>query len=461
MRLWVRKPGNQTIKRRSLLSQAGTPTNSTAATAAAAVAPKKSTQTVPDSTYEISGRRLLQQQSPARRLNQNVSDTVAAPTIPLLLFSDPYLQAAAAAAAVAETAAAEAAYAAGPEPEKADALGADSAEAEAQEAAALNPLQLEPMLLAAARYRSMALASEIAAGEYDPALLEQFVAPGNSSGSGSGSGSGDDSGDGGKAPALAVPGSLDYYLYGDNKLVDSGQDYSACRAAGRCWFVCWLLLPPLQHAACVPPARDGCCSACLPFLKKGQLIGASALPRCRRVPQQRPHSVCVQVRMPAGVANSGKAPVAWSTWPYFQPPSYHPHTHPSTPPPLRRRVSAVGNGWIELERALPYDMRVKWEVCVLLGTAHHRLCILADSCACPAATAALAAWLLPSHPSVHQPRPSSAFCSPACRSPCFTSLCPACSTAAWRASPWSLSGVSCCASWAPEGHRLGARSAQA
>ena len=157
MRLWVRKPGNQTIKRRSLLSQAGTPTNSTAATAAAAVAPKKSTQTVPDSTYEISGRRLLQQQRPARRLNQNVSDTVAAPTIPLLLFSDPYLQAAAAAAAVAETAAAEAAYAAGPEPEKADALGADSAEAEAQEAAALNPLQLEPMLLAAARYGSMAL----------------------------------------------------------------------------------------------------------------------------------------------------------------------------------------------------------------------------------------------------------------------------------------------------------------
>jgi hypothetical protein len=251
VRLWVRKPGNQTIKRRSLLSQTGATANSTVNTAATA-ALQKFTQTVPDSTYEIAGRSLLQQQGPARRLKQDMSDTVAAPTIPLLLFSDPYLQAAAAAAAVAETAAAEAAYAAGPEPEKADALGTDPVEAEAEEEAALNPLQLEPMLLAAARYGSMALASEIAAGEYDPAWLELAVAPGNSS---SGSGSGDESDTGGKAPALAVPGSLDYYLYGDNKLVDSGKDYSACCAGGCCYLT----------AACLLPARACCCSAAWRF----------------------------------------------------------------------------------------------------------------------------------------------------------------------------------------------------
>ena len=293
VRLWVRKPGNQTIKRRSLLSQAGTPPNSTAATtAAAAPAPNKPTRTVPDSTYEIAGRRLLQQQ---RRLNQDGPEAAAAPTIPLLLFSDPYLQAAAAAAAVAETAAAEAAYAAGPEPDKADALGTDPAQAEAEEQEALNPLQLEPMLLAAARYGSMALATEIAAGEYDPALLlEQFGAPGNSSTSSSG---GDGDGSDGKAPALAVPGSLDYYLYGDNKLVDSGQDYSACTT----------LLLAAHAASCL---LAGCCNpaACRLPSARPLLLLLSALACSESVAADCLHSAPPLLQMCSPAATTSDSP---------------------------------------------------------------------------------------------------------------------------------------------------------
>ncbi|EFN53338.1 hypothetical protein CHLNCDRAFT_137066 [Chlorella variabilis] len=237
VRLWASNPGNRSQRRRSLLSLkaglaagAATPANLTAAQ---------------------SGRRLA----------SDGDDDSSASGAPLRLFQDPYLQAAVAAAAAAEAKAAAAAAEAGPEPDKADALSADpvaAALAAEQEAAELNPLQLDAMLLAAARYGSMALAAEIADGEYDPAWLEEFAS--NVEGGGGGDEGGDEGGE--RAPAQAVPGSLDYYLYGDSRAVDSGADYN--------------VFPKSDH-----------------------------------------------IRMAS-------------------------------------RVSAVGDGWIELERPLPWDMREQW-----------------------------------------------------------------------------------------------------
>lgn len=191
--------------RRSLLSlEAGL-------RAGAAVAANSSTAADAAARFSAAtGRRLTQQ---AQAFSTD---------IPVRLFQDPYLQAAVAAAANAETAAAQQTADEGPEPDRADALSVDpvaTALAAEQQAAALNPLQLDPALLAAARYSTMALATEIAEGAYDPAWLEQFTSGGSSGGGGGGEG-------GEKAPALAVPGSLDYYLYGDNPAVDSGANYS-------------------------------------------------------------------------------------------------------------------------------------------------------------------------------------------------------------------------------------------
>jgi len=143
--------------------------------------------------------------------------------MPLLLFQDPYLQAAVAAAAAAETAAAEAAYAAPAEPEKVDA-SSFTEEALAEEAAALNPLHLEPMVLAAARHATDAILSELQDGDLSADLLAALTAGGTN---GSTNGSTSDPGLG-RTDAAAVPGSLDFYLYGDNAKVDSGKDYGEC-----------------------------------------------------------------------------------------------------------------------------------------------------------------------------------------------------------------------------------------
>ncbi|KAL4458888.1 hypothetical protein ABPG75_013753 [Micractinium tetrahymenae] len=216
---------------------------------------------------KLSGRRLLTEDTPAAAPSPAMPDgTSAAPaTLPLRLFEDPYVEAAVAAAAAAENAAAAAAAAAGPEgPDPGTVLGqsADPAvQAAAEEAqdAALNPLNLEPMVRAAARHAFDAIASEIADGDFPADLLAELTGrtnasslPGNSSGWE----------DPEKVPALAVSGSLDYYLYGDNPNVDSGENYN--------------VFPTSDH-----------------------------------------------IRMAS-------------------------------------RVAAIGNGWIELERPLPWDLREKW-----------------------------------------------------------------------------------------------------
>ena len=115
----------------------------------------------------------------------------------------------------------------------------------------------------------------------------------------------------------------------------------------------------------------------------------------------------------------------------------------------------MGKGWIELERALPYDMRVKWEVGVLpvycLCTAWHRLFSLGWQLTLPCRLFCLPSLACtrctgrPCHPIRPRPAILLRLLLPR-RSPCCTSLCPPCSTAAWRASQWSSSGVSCSAS---------------
>jgi hypothetical protein len=181
VRLWNFNPGNRRrLQRRSLLS-------SEAGLAAAHAVERHEAAT---------GRHLAHTEASAHSL-------------PYRMFEDPQLQAAAAAAAAAEEAAMKAALASGPEPDRAEAYATDpeaAALAAEKQSAALNPLGMDPMLLATARYASDALAAEIVDGEFDPDTLE--------------------GGEGGKAPALAVPGSLDYYLYGDNRAVDSGANNS-------------------------------------------------------------------------------------------------------------------------------------------------------------------------------------------------------------------------------------------
>ena len=211
VRLWVRKPGNQSLPGRRL--QAAQPA-------------------VPQTRGWA--RKLAQQ-------GDGYSATEDAPppfTIPLI-YSDPYLQAAVEAAAEAETIAAAAAYAAGPEPTEADALSADPAAAAAAEeaaAAALNPLGLEQPMLAAARYSAWAMASEIAAGDFPQELLDEMMAGRNVTSGGD---------EGGRAPALAVLGSLDYYLYGGWRGRRSAAAAPASAVA--------------RHPACPPPACTPCC----------------------------------------------------------------------------------------------------------------------------------------------------------------------------------------------------------
>lgn len=370
MRLWASNPGNRSQRRRSLLSLkaglaagAATPANLTAAQ---------------------SGRRLA----------SDGDDDSSASGAPLRLFQDPYLQAAVAAAAAAEAKAAAAAAEAGPEPDKADALSADpvaAALAAEQEAAELNPLQLDAMLLAAARYGSMALAAEIADGEYDPAWLEEFAS--NVEGGGGGDEGGDEGGE--RAPAQAVPGSLDYYLYGDSRAVDSGADYSewwggeGSRAGemeatgqavlgqwpwggkrGLCALACISLLHPLEVGCSL--AGGAPATPCQHAASPAPALLAPCLRR--RVPQERPHphglavSACCCWRHP----NHGQRRLLllWLLLLCLS------RAMPCTPQgpcvsclSVPRgavmgvcSVSAVGDGWIELERPLPWDMREQWAV---------------------------------------------------------------------------------------------------
>ena len=154
-----------------------------------------------------------------RRALQSIASTNASNTdvLGLLLFDNPELQAAAAAAAWAETEAAAAAALQASEAGAQSVAPPTSAAAAAAAAAAtdnaLNPLGLSPMLLAAARYGSMGLASEAGDDEQYGNATMGALTGGNSSA-------------GQQVSALAVPGSLDYYLYGDNPLVYSGQNYS-------------------------------------------------------------------------------------------------------------------------------------------------------------------------------------------------------------------------------------------
>lgn len=194
VRIWVRTPGNQKLPTgRRLLA---------ADVAAAAPAPAPSS---------------------------------GPPALPLRLFDDPYLAAAVASAAAAENAAAAAAAAAGPEgPNPGTVFGqsADPAvQAAAEEAAdaALNPLNLEPMVRAAARHAFDAVASEISEGDVPPALLAELAGRAGAAAAAPANSTAPE--DPERVPALAVAGSLDYYLYGDNAQVDSGENYSECGPA--------------------------------------------------------------------------------------------------------------------------------------------------------------------------------------------------------------------------------------
>lgn len=179
VRLWMRKPGNQNLRRR-LLGAEGTATTASAAA-------RRQQQLLQESSLaqqqRCAGRRLAQDNpfalpeeaspaspSPPLEITEAEQPERAANAFAIpLIYEDPYLQAAVEAAAEAETEYAEAAYARGPEPDEADAQSTDPAKAEAleaDEAALLNPLGLEPIWLASARYGTAAMASEIADGDF-------------------------------------------------------------------------------------------------------------------------------------------------------------------------------------------------------------------------------------------------------------------------------------------------------
>ncbi|PSC77016.1 band 7 isoform A [Micractinium conductrix] len=244
VRIWVRSPGNQDLSRRRLQGGFNAPVDAPApaGTAPAGTAPAVS------------------------------------PLVPLM-FSDPYIQAAVAAAAAAEAAEVAAAAAAPAEGDAADQVAAFSsdpavlaaaAEAEAEQ---LNPLRLDAMVLAAARHGQWAVLSEIGEGDFPADLLANLTGNGTAD-PGAGKTDAQASRGGRRARGRrargavkclweAVPGSLDYYLYGDMPSVDSGEDYG--------------VFPKSDH-----------------------------------------------IRMAS-------------------------------------RVAAIGDGWIELERPLPWDLRRKWQ----------------------------------------------------------------------------------------------------
>ncbi len=173
VRLWMRKPGNQNLRRRLLAAEDASST---------ARLQQQQRQEWTAAAQRRAGRRLAQDNpfalpgpSPAAASPPPSPEAEAEPAraanafaIPLI-YEDPYLQAAVEAAAEAETEYAEAAYARGPEPDEAGAQSTDPAKAEAleaAEAALLNPLGLEPIWLASARYGTAAMASEIADGDF-------------------------------------------------------------------------------------------------------------------------------------------------------------------------------------------------------------------------------------------------------------------------------------------------------
>lgn len=173
VRLWMRKPGNQNLRRRLLAAEPATP---------AARQQLQQQQEWTAAAQRRAGRRLAQDNPfalpepsptaasppPSPEAEAEAARAANAFAIPLI-YEDPYLQAAVEAAAEAETEYAEAAYARGPEPDEAGAQSTDPAKVEAleaAEAALLNPLGLEPIWLASARYGTAAMASEIADGDF-------------------------------------------------------------------------------------------------------------------------------------------------------------------------------------------------------------------------------------------------------------------------------------------------------
>ena len=162
------------------------------------------------------------------------------------LFDDPKLQAALNASLVAE-AALDAAVAAHP----------DRVPALSDNPNATNPLGMDPWLLDVARYAvKAAIAEEL---QSEPTT----------------------------APALAMDGTLDAYLYGEN-MVDSGQNFGT----GRCWWLQHMCLLSFTRQQARQQAPSGAWLVVFPVAVKPAIMRP---PFCSCVSQQRPHPLPFQV----------------------------------------------------------------------------------------------------------------------------------------------------------------------
>lgn len=177
---------------------------------------------------------------------------------------------------------------------------------------------------------------------------------------------GDEQG-GEKAPATSAAGTLDAYIFFNNA-VDSGK----CKCAGL----------PAVAACCLrapAPARSGqlapaCASHVLrhALLQRLGLLTPSRWPLCLCL---QPHSAASAsasspgLRSTPGSCHHGcllqlliATPADWCTADSWQQPWHAQCWARPRPPRCTCRVSAVGSGWIELERPLPYDLRPEWQV---------------------------------------------------------------------------------------------------
>jgi hypothetical protein len=168
------------------------------------------------------------------------------------------------------------------EAQRAEALAANPDKVPAQwlEENATNPAGLDPWLLAVGRFAASALLADLDEGE-EPQ----------------------------RAPGLALDGTLDAYLYGEN-IADSGRNggeprcSSACRASG-CRRPGRGPAGAMRALLLGSPAARRLASllrlACLPAWHPRDPLRCRGyvLPR-RCVPQGRPHPLCVQVRACVG-----------------------------------------------------------------------------------------------------------------------------------------------------------------
>ena len=416
VRIWVRSPGNQDLSRRRLQGGFNAPVDAPApaGTAPAGTAPAVS------------------------------------PLVPLM-FSDPYIQAAVAAAAAAEAAEVAAAAAAPAEGDAADQVAAFSsdpavlaaaAEAEAEQ---LNPLRLDAMVLAAARHGQWAVLSEIGEGDFPADLLANLT----------GNGTADPGA--GKTDAQASRG---------------GRRARGRRARGavKClwevpWGGCVNRLPMrLMHAAGFPVCAGRAWQpGLLPVRRhavrrqrRGLRCAADAAAGPRRA--ARAAVAAAAAAVPALPLGTFAATAAVANLPSCSLPraGVFPKSDHIR---MASRVAAIGDGWIELERPLPWDLRRKWQVgdglegC-LRGAAQlggdgvrQGPQFVGDSRSCPCLHTLSGAASSPADPwrphHRHRQRCCPVLPPPAPpRSPCCTPLPPACSTAAWRDSPSSSTGVS-------------------